>query len=74
MNRSDPTYENQLWHARRLLKEKGADAFNNPHAMIGRTCKCGGCFCCAAKQVYREYLFDKQAKFVADTCDKLLNE
>jgi hypothetical protein len=51
---SEPTYENQLWHARKLLREKGREAVNNPHAMIGRDCKCGDCFCCAAAQVLRE--------------------
>jgi hypothetical protein len=51
---SEPTYENQLWHARKLMSEKGRDALNNPHAMIGRTCRCGSCFCCAAAQVLKE--------------------
>lgn len=50
----EPTYENQLWHARKLLAEKGLDAVNNPHAMTGRVCGCGECFCCAALQVVRE--------------------
>ncbi len=51
---SEPTYENQLWHARKLLAEQGREALNNPHAMIGRSCGCGTCFCCAAAQVVRE--------------------
>lgn len=55
-DRSKPTWDNQLWHARRLYHEKGADALNNPHAMIGRTCGCGTCFCCAALKVYRDHL------------------
>ena len=50
----EPTYANQLWHARKLLAEKGAEAVNNPHAMIGRTCGCKDCFCCAAAEVYAE--------------------
>jgi hypothetical protein len=54
-NRTEPTYENQIWHAKRLLKEQGYDALNNPHAMIGRTCKCGTCFCCAAAEVARKH-------------------
>lgn len=54
-NHEEPTYENQLWHARKLLAEKGREALNNPHAMTGRTCKCGQCFCCAAAQVVAEY-------------------
>ncbi len=48
---SAPTYDNQLWHARRLLAEQGREALNNPHAMIGRTCGCKNCFCCAAADV-----------------------
>lgn len=53
-NRNEPTWENQLWQARRLLKEKGLEALYNPHAMTGRICRCGQCFCCAALQVYYE--------------------
>lgn len=54
-NRHDaPTYENQLWHARKLLMDKGRAALDNPHAMIGRQCGCGACFCCAAVQVIKE--------------------
>ena len=51
---SEPTFENQLWHARKLLAEQGREALNNPHGMIGRTCGCGTCFCCAAAQVLKE--------------------
>lgn len=51
---SAPTYENQLWHARKLADEKGLKALDNPHAMIGRACKCGTCFCCAAAAVVKE--------------------
>lgn len=54
MNHDEPTYENQLFHARRLLAEKGPEALNNPHAMIGRICGCGDCFCCAALEVLEE--------------------
>ena len=57
-DRSTPTYENQLWHARKLLADKGRNALHNPHGMIGKQCRCGSCFCCAAAQVVRE--FDKQ--------------
>lgn len=53
-NRTEPTWENQLWQARRLAKEKGLGALNDPHAMTGRTCGCKGCFCCAALEVYNE--------------------
>ena len=54
-DRSEPTWENQLWHARRVLADKGPEALNNPHAMIGRTCGCGTCFCCAALRIYKNY-------------------
>jgi hypothetical protein len=47
-DRSVPTWENQRWHARELLRLKGRAALNNPHAMIGRICGCHACFCCAA--------------------------
>lgn len=54
IDRDEPTYENQLWHARKLLSEKGIEALRNPHALIGEKCGCGTCFCCAALTVYRE--------------------
>ena len=52
IDRSEPTYENQLWHARKLLAEKGAEALRN-HALIGKECGCKDCFCCAALEVYQ---------------------
>lgn len=54
-DRSVPTWENQMWHARKLLHERGIDALVNPHAMIGKTCGCGECFCCAAMEVSRDH-------------------
>ena len=51
---NEPTRENQVWHARRMLVEKGWLALYNPHALIGRDCGCGECFCCAALQVCRD--------------------
>lgn len=48
----EPTYDNQLYRAAELLVEQGLDAVNNPHAMIGRSCRCGDCFCCAAHDIY----------------------
>ena len=51
---SAPTWANQLWHARQMLIEKGFEALDNPHGMIGRSCKCGTCFCCAAAKVLRD--------------------
>lgn len=55
MDRHQPTYANQLWHARQLLAEKGRAALYNPHGMIGRDCGCRTCFCCAALAVVKEY-------------------
>ena len=50
-NGTAPTPENQLYQAAQLLAESGPDAVDNPHAMIGRACGCGECFCCAAVRV-----------------------
>jgi hypothetical protein len=52
--RTEPTFANQLWHARKLAAEQGLEALRNPHALIGQSCHCGDCFCCAAWKVYRE--------------------
>jgi hypothetical protein len=52
---SEPTWENQLQQAANLLTEKGRAALDNPHGMIGRTCKCGTCFSCAAAQLVKAY-------------------
>jgi len=49
-----PSWENQLWHARQLADKSGLEALHNPHAMIGKQCGCGSCFCCAALKVYNE--------------------
>ncbi len=54
-DRSKPTWDNQLWHAKRLLNDKGEEALNNPYAMIGRDCRCGTCFCCAAARVFSDW-------------------
>lgn len=51
---NEPTYANQLWHARKVLNEQGREALENPHAITGRECGCGECFCCAAVQVLSE--------------------
>ena len=48
-----PTWENQLWTAAELLVNKGPEALNTPHAMTGKICGCGDCFCCAALEVYK---------------------
>lgn len=50
----EPTWENQLWHARQLLIKEGWRALYNPHGEIGRMCKCGTCFCCAALKVCQD--------------------
>ena len=55
-----PTFAEQLTEAARLLETKGAEALNNPHAMIGRECHCGQCFCCAALKVYTAYTQARQ--------------
>lgn len=52
-DKSTPTYSNQLWAAAELLADKGVDALNNPHAMIGRECGCSDCFCCAAAEIVK---------------------
>lgn len=52
---NEPTWKNQLWHARKLLAEKGREALDNPHGMIGRKCGCNTCFTCAAAFVVAEY-------------------
>lgn len=44
-------YETQLEAARKVLRTQGVLALDNPHAMIGRRCKCRDCFCCAAAEV-----------------------
>lgn len=51
---SQPTYENQIFQAAKLLEKKGPKALENPHAMIGRDCNCGECFCCAAAFVLHQ--------------------
>lgn len=51
--RTEPTYANQLWQAAELLADKGVEALDSPHAMIGRTCGCGSCFCCAAAEIVK---------------------
>jgi len=52
-DKSKPTYNNQLWHAAELLADKGLEALDNPHGMIGRDCGCGDCFCCAAAEIVK---------------------
>ena len=51
---TEPTRDNQILHARRLLATEGREALRNPHAEIGKICGCGTCFCCAALFVLRE--------------------
>lgn len=49
-----PTFENQLREARKILETQGPEALRNPHASIGAICKCKACFCCAAYMVYHQ--------------------
>ena len=48
-----PTRDNQIWHARRVWYDEGPEELKR-HAAIGRECKCGTCFCCAAEFVYQQ--------------------
>ena len=57
----EPTWTNQLAHARRLMVEQGYDAVWNPHGMIGATCHCMDCFTCAAYQVCKDHDPEKTA-------------
>ena len=47
-------FETFLASARSLAARGGLEALRNPHALIGRQCRCRGCFCCAALQVYNQ--------------------
>lgn len=49
-----------LARAREIITAQGREALNTPHARIGRSCKCGDCFCCAALAVVRQH--DEQAR------------
>lgn len=42
---------NQVYRAAQLLSNEGFEALRNPHALIGKSCGCGSCFCCAALEV-----------------------
>lgn len=63
-NQWEPTWENQLRLARKLLIKDGWRALYNPHGEIGRKCKCGECFCCATYQVCRDD--EKQRQHLAE--------
>jgi hypothetical protein len=56
-NNDAPTWANQLRMANELADKEGISALENPHAMTGRICGCGSCFCCAALQVCDERAF-----------------
>lgn len=53
------TFKDQLDKARKLIDKKGEEALRNPHALTGQICGCRDCFCCAALQVWREYILKK---------------
>lgn len=56
---SEPTWENQLWHARQLpteeLKRHAAVSIDNRH-------RCTDCFCCACVAVLEECLIIRPRK------------
>lgn len=56
MDRSAPTRDNQIWHAEKLLREKGRKELER-HARVSldNKCQCGTCFCCAALFVLRRH-------------------
>ena len=54
-DRSEPTWENQLWHAERVYQEQGDHALMNPHGATGKICGCNKCFCCAAYTVHQQW-------------------
>jgi hypothetical protein len=56
IDRSEPTWTNQLWHARQLLREKGLKEIQR-HARVSTENRheCTDCFCCACLAVTREY-------------------
>lgn len=49
------SFSDRLDQARKFLADNNRESLNNPHAMIGRKCRCKNCFCCAAAQIVREY-------------------
>jgi hypothetical protein len=51
----EPTWQNQLAHARQLLADKGVNELQR-HAMVSlhNRCFCKQCFCCAALFVLTE--------------------
>jgi hypothetical protein len=56
MDRSEPTWNNQIWHARQLLREKGLKELQR-HASVSTNNRheCTECFCCACLAVAREF-------------------
>lgn len=52
-NEYQPKSNPHLEEARKVLREKGIAALYNPHAMTGKICGCGSCFCCAAFEVWK---------------------
>jgi hypothetical protein len=51
---TEPTFQNQLREARKILETQGPEALRNPHALTGKNCGCKACFCCAAFIVYAQ--------------------
>lgn len=51
IDRSEPTLENQLWHARKLSDE---ELIRHASVSIDNNDTCGTCFCCACVTVMKE--------------------
>jgi len=59
-NQYEPTWFNQLFHARQLLQEKGWQEVRR-HANVSRDNRhrCRECFCCACAEVLREHALQR---------------
>ena len=56
MKPDEKMWQAQLAYARKLLEEKGREELRrHAEVSIRHHCRCGQCFCCAAKQVYLEH-------------------
>lgn len=54
IDRSKPTWDNQIWHAERLLAEKGRkELMRHARVSLDNRHECRECFCCAALHVLR---------------------
>lgn len=56
---TEPTWFNQLFHARQLLREKGyAEVKRHASVSIDNRHRCRDCFCCACVEVLREHAIE----------------